>query len=73
MIVDHEQDVLNLLDHIQDRKTLLVPIFSSPTIHVSCNPLVALYIYCETGDECIVPIRHTEQLRGFLELVPRFL
>jgi hypothetical protein len=71
--MDHEQDVLNLLDHIQDRKTLLVPIFSSPTIHVTCNPLVAIYIYCETGDECIVPIRHTEQLRGFLELVPRFL
>ena len=73
MILDHEQDVINLLDRIVDTKTLLVPIFSSPTIHVSQNPLVAIYIYSETTDECIIPMRHTEQLRGFLELVPRFL
>jgi hypothetical protein len=73
MILDHEQDVLNLLDRIADTKTLLVPIFASPTIHVSQNPLIAIYIYSETTDECIIPLRHTEQLRGFLELVPRFL
>jgi hypothetical protein len=73
MILDHEQDVLNLLDRIADTKTLLVPIFASPTIHVSQNPLIAIYIYSETTDECIIPVRHTEQLRGFLELVPRFL
>ena len=73
MIMDHEQDVLSLLNRIVDAKTLIVPIFSSPNIHVTQNPLVAIYIYSETEDECIVPLRHTEQIRGFLELVPRFL
>jgi hypothetical protein len=73
MILDHEQDVLNLLNRIADTKTLLVPIFSSPNIHTTCNPLVAIYIYSETLDECIVPLRHTEQIRGFAELVPQFL
>jgi hypothetical protein len=73
MILDHEQDVLNLLNRIADTKTLLVPIFSSPNIHTTRNPLVAIYIYSETLDECIVPLRHTEQIRGFAELVPQFL
>ena len=73
MILDHESDVMSLLDRIQNTKMLVVPIFSSPTIHVSQNPLVAIYIYSETEDDCIVPLRHTEQVRGFLELVPRFL
>ena len=73
MILDHESDVMSLLDRIQNTKMLVVPIFSSPTIHVSQNPLVAIYIYSETEDEYIVPMRHTEQVRGFLELVPRFL
>ena len=73
MILDHESDVMSLLDRIRNTKTLVVPIFSSPTIHVSQNPLVAIYIYSETADECIVPLRHTEQVRGFLELVPKFL
>jgi hypothetical protein len=73
MILDHEQDVLNLLDRCADTKMLLVPIFSSPTIHVSQNPLVAIYIYTAEGEECIIPLRHTEQLRGFTELVPKFL
>jgi hypothetical protein len=73
MILDHEQDVLNLIEQCKINKTLLVPIFASPTIHVTCNPLIAIYIYTEAKDECIIPIRHTEQLRGFPELVPQFL
>lgn len=73
MILDHESDVIALLDRIRNTKILIVPIFSSPTIHVTCNPLIAIYIYSETDDECIIPLRHTEQLRGFLELVPEFL
>ena len=73
MILDHEQDVLNILEQCVSNKTLIVPIFSSPTIHVSQNPLVAIYIYTAADDECIIPLRHTEQVRGFLELVPQFL
>jgi hypothetical protein len=37
------------------------------------NSLCALYIYTEDDVERIVPIRHTEQVRGFPELVPEFL
>lgn len=72
MILDHEQDALNLLKRIAEQKTLFVPIFASPTHHVSHNPLIALYIYTQ-HDEYIVPFRHTEQVRGFPALVPEFL
>jgi hypothetical protein len=73
MILDHEQDVINILEQCVSNKTLLVPIFSSPIIHVSQNPLVAIYIYTAAEDECIIPLRHTEQLRGFSHHVTAFL
>jgi hypothetical protein len=73
MILDHEHDVLNILEQCVSNKTLVVPIFSSPIIHVSQNPLVAIYIYTAADDECIIPLRHTEQLRGFSQHVNAFL
>ena len=73
MIVDSIEDAQRTLQFIQNRKTLIVPIFSSPTYHVTQNSLCALYIYTEDDVERIVPIRHTEQVRGFPELVPEFL
>ena len=73
MIVDNEEDVLSTLRYIQGRKTLLVPIFCSPTIHVAANTLCAVYIYTEDDLERIIPFRHSEQLRGFTEHVPKFL
>ena len=73
MIVDNEEDVLSTLRFIQGRKTLLVPIFCSPTIHVAANALCAVYIYTEDDLERIIPFRHSEQLRGFTEHVPKFL
>ena len=73
MIVDSIEDAQRTLQFIRNRKTLIVPIFSSPTYHVMQNSLCALYIYTEDDVERIVPIRHTEQVRGFPELVPEFL
>ena len=73
MIVDTIEDARSTLNYVQGCKTLLVPIFCSPTLHVAVNTLCAVYVYTEHGVERIVPFRHSEQLRGFTELVPEFL
>jgi hypothetical protein len=73
MIVDCIDDVLGTLKYIQGRKTLLIPVFCSPTLHAQVNPLCAIYIYTEDDIERLIPIRHTEQLRGFDEHVSAFL
>jgi hypothetical protein len=72
MILDHEQDVVNLLERIAEFKTLIVPILASPAYHATQNTLIAMYVYNE-ADECIIPMRHTEQVRSFTEHVKRFL
>ena len=73
MIVDTIEDARGTLNYVRGRKTLLVPIFCSPTQHVAVNTLCAVYIYTEDDVERIIPFRHSEQLRGFTELVPEFL
>ena len=73
MIIDTEDDVLALFTYIQDRKTLIVPVFTDPNLHVSINKLSCIYVYTEDDVERLVPIRHTEQIRGFSEHVQRFL
>ena len=73
MIIDTEDDVLALFTYIQDRKTLIVPVFTDPNLHVSINKLSCIYVYTEDGVERLVPIRHTEQILGFSEHVQRFL
>jgi hypothetical protein len=73
MIVDTIEDARGTLNYVRGRKTLLVPIFCSPTQHVAVNTLCAVYIYTEDAVERIIPFRHSEQLRGFTELVPEFL
>jgi hypothetical protein len=73
MIVDSVEDVISTLQAVRNKRALLVPIFSSPTYHVTHNPLCAIYIYTEDDVERIIPIRHTEQIRGFSEHVPEFL
>jgi hypothetical protein len=73
MIVDTIEDAQQTLRYIKDRKTLLVPIYCSPTIHPAVNRLCAIYIYTEDDVERMIPIHHTEQLRGFSELVPEFM
>lgn len=73
MIVDDESELLGLFNYIQDRKLLIVPILADPNLHASINNISCIYVYTEDDVERIVPIRHTEQLRGFLEHVQRFL
>ena len=72
MIVDTIEEAQQTLQYIKDRKTLLVPIYCSPTNHPAVNRLCALYIYTEDDVERMIPMYHTEQLRGFSELVPEF-
>ena len=73
MILDHDEDVTAILQNIQNKKTLLVPIFCNSQHHVSTSNLSAIYIYSENAIEVIIPIHHTEQIRGFREYVQDFL
>jgi hypothetical protein len=73
MIVDTIEEAQQTLRYIKDRKTLLVPIYCSPTNHPAVNRLCAIYIYTEDDVERMIPMYHTEQLRGFSELVPEFM
>jgi hypothetical protein len=73
MIVDTIEEAQQTLRYIKDRKTLLVPIYCSPTNHPAVNRLCAIYIYTEDDVERMVPMYHTEQLRGFSELVLEFM
>jgi hypothetical protein len=73
MIVDTIEEAQQTLQYIKDRKTLLMPVYCSPILHPAVNRLCAIYIYTEDDVERMIPIHHTEQLRGFSELVPEFL
>jgi len=73
MIVDDETDVLALFNYIQDKKSLVIPILADSQLHVSTNEISCIYVYTEDDIERLVPIKHTEQLRGFSEHVQRFL
>jgi hypothetical protein len=73
MIVDTELDLNALFTYIQDRKTLLVPILADPQLHAAVNKVTCIYVYTEDAVERIVPIQHTEQIRGFTEHLQRFL
>jgi hypothetical protein len=73
MIVDYAHDIDTILQCAHTEKTLIVPIFSNPTEHVSIQKICALYVYCESDSEWIIPMRHTEQIRGFTERLGEFL
>ena len=73
MILDHEDEIDTIIKYIKNKRTLLVPILCSPVMHSSINPLCAIYIYTEDDVERVIPIRHTEQIRGFSVHVSKFL
>ena len=73
MIVDYESDIKTCLSIIAENKTLIVPIYTNPTQHVCEQKVCALYIYCENESEWLIPIHHTEQIRGFAEYLNDFL
>tara|TARA_R110000823_G_scaffold98576_1_gene213431 strand:+ start:1367 stop:2689 length:1323 start_codon:yes stop_codon:yes gene_type:complete len=73
MIVDYESDVTTCLQLIAESKTLLVPIYSNPIHHTSVQDVCAIYVFCENNGEWLIPIHHTEQIRGFSEYLKQFL
>ena len=73
MIVDYESDVTTCLSIIAENKTLLVPIYANPTTHESQQDIHAVYIYCEDKSEWLIPMAHTEQIRGFSQYLKQFL
>ena len=73
MIVDLESDIDALFEYIRDRKTLCIPILADSVKHPSINNVCCVYVYTEDGVERIVPMHHTEQIRGFSEHLQRFL
>ena len=73
MILDHVYEIDAVFEYIRNRKTLLIPILCSPTLHPTNNPLCAIYVYTEDDVERLIPFRHTEQLEAFTEHVQRFL
>ena len=73
MIVDSESELNTLFTYIKGRKTLLVPILADPLLHAAVNKVTCIYVYTEDAIERIVPIQHTEQLRGFTEHLQQFM
>ena len=73
MILDHAYEIDAVFEYIRNRKTLLIPILCSPTLHPTNNPLCAIYVYTEDDVERLIPFRHTEQLEAFTEHIQRFL
>ena len=52
---------------------MLVPILADPLLHAAVNKVTCIYVYTEDAIERIVPIQHTEQLRGFTEHLQQFM
>ena len=73
MIVDNEEELDAVLRYVQGRKTLVVPIYTDANLHPAVNRISLLYIYTEDAIERIIPIHHTEQIRGFSERLSDFL
>jgi hypothetical protein len=73
MITDHADEIDAILRYCEEKRTLIIPVLSSPTLHPAINPVIAIYIYTEDDVERLVPFRHTEQITGFTERLPDFL
>ena len=73
MIIDDTDELDVLFENIRGKTTLLVPILSDHQVHPVVNNISCIYVYTDEGYERIVPIQHTEQIRGFSEHISRFL
>ena len=73
MIVDTEEELNAVLQYIKSEKCLVVPILTDHQLHTVCNKISCIYVYCESGIERIIPIHHSEQIRGFTERLSDFL
>lgn len=73
MIIDSVEELNALFGYIQDRRCLIVPVLTDHQLHVATNRVSCIYVYTEDNVERIVPINHTEQIRGFSSALQRFL
>jgi len=73
MIVDDKEELDVIFDYMKDKTVLLVPILSDHKLHPIINNISCIYIYTEDGVERIIPMQHTEQIRGFKDQLARFL
>jgi hypothetical protein len=74
MIVDNEDELDAVLGYVRtSTKTLLIPVYTDANLHPAVNRISLLYIYTEDAIERIIPIHHTEQIRGFSERLSDFL
>jgi len=74
IIIDDSEELESLLQNIEkDSHVLAVPILADHQLHPSINKISCIYIYSSNEIEFIVPIHHTEQLAGFIELLHKVL
>ncbi len=74
IIIDDSEELESLLQNIEkDSHVLAVPILADHQLHPSINKISCIYIYSSNEIEFIVPIHHTEQLSGFIELLHKVL
>jgi len=74
MVVDCIDEFNSVIHYIEDAdKCLLIPIYTDSKLHVSINKLCCIYIYTSDNVERMIPIHHTEQIRGFSEHIQRLL
>lgn len=67
MIIDTNEEFDSLIDYVSISKhVLIIPLFTDPTVHPSIDKLCCIYI-CADEIERVIPIYHTEQIRGFSE------
>lgn len=73
MIVDTEEELNSVLEYVKTSKCLLIPVLTDHQLHTARNKISCIYVYCESGIERIIPMYHSEQLRGFTERLSDFL
>lgn len=74
MIVDDESELDAVLRYIQESdKCLVVPVYSDAQQHAAVNRISCIYIYTDQEVERIIPIHHSEQIRGFSKRLSDFL
>lgn len=74
MVIDTLQDLEALFEYIGAADhVLVIPILTDPDKHPAVNKISCIYVYTSDDIERIVPIHHTEQIRGFSEHLSRFL
>ena len=74
MIVDDESELDAVMRYVRESdKCLVVPVYSDAQQHAAVNRISCIYIYTDQEVERIVPIHHSEQIRGFSKRLSDFL